>query len=150
MKIRNDFVTNSSSSSFILGFKSKKDIKAIADELPDYWSEDAKKSIVSDIEKGITTKEQAIELYQGSLWTTDWKFHGRDYWHLSEKERESEEYKRFIQDKKDELLKDLESKLNKSDIISIVEYGDHTEFGSLMEYEIMPCINNTIQHVSHH
>ena len=150
MKIRADYVTNSSSSSFILGFKSKDEIANIADELPSYWSDNAKASIVSDIEDGVTTKEHALELYQECLWTTEWKFNGKDYWDLSREERESKEYNDFIQRKKHELSKELSSKLDENNVISIVEYEDHTDFGSQLEHDIIPYMTNTIERISHH
>lgn len=150
MKVRKDFVTNSSSSSFILGFKSKEDMKNIADELPYYWAEAVRESVSSDVEYGVTTKEKAIELYQDCLWTSNWKFYGKDYWGLTKEERQSEEYKKFIQDKKDKLSEDLLNKLNEYEIISIVEYGDHTSFGSELEHNIMPYLDCTIESISHH
>ena len=150
MKIRTDYVTNSSSSSFILGFKSKKDIAKVADELPSYWSDDAKNEVISDIENGVTTKEKAIEEFQESIYEYGWRFKGKDYWDLTREERASEEYKKFIQDKKDKLSEEFIKELDGNDIISIVNYEDHTDFGSELEHDIMPYLENTIRMMSYH
>jgi hypothetical protein len=150
MKIRTDYVTNSSSSSFILGFNNEEEIQNVANQLPSYWAERVIEDIVSDIERGVTSKEEALELYKEWLWPYDYTFHGKSYWSMTERERESEEYKKFIADIMKRHASDFFDELNQYPIISIVEYEDHTDLGSELEHEIMPHLECTIQRISHH
>lgn len=150
VKIRSDFVTNSSSSSFILGFKDKDKITEVMDLLPEYWSEEVRGDIISDIEYGITTKDEAIKEYQEHIYTWDWEFNGKTRWDMTKEERLSDEYQKFIQNKKNKLSEDFINELNQYDIISIVNYEDHTRLGSELEHNIMPYLKCTIERLSHH
>lgn len=149
-KIRTDYVTNSSSSSFILGFKNEEEIEEIASQLPYYWADHIKEEIVSDIKNGITSKQSAVMLYQDGLYDWSWRFNGKDYFNLSRRERESSEYRDFIQNKKNTLSKEFMDKLDNVEIISIVEYADHDSLGSELEHQIMPYLDNTIERISNH
>lgn len=146
MKIRTDFVTNSSSSSFILGFKDEDSIKCIVDELS-MLSEEEKEEVISNIENNIISKEKAAEFFIENQWTSNWEFNGKRYWDLTKEEIHSKEYEKFIEDKKNELKNDLMNKMGDK-IISLVKYDDCVN--SMMEHEVMPSLSCTIERISHH
>ena len=146
MKIRTAFVTNSSSSSFILGFKDEDSIKCIVDELS-MLSEEEKEEVISNIENNIISKEKAAEFFIENQWTSNWEFNGKRYWDLTKEEIHSKEYEKFIEDKKNELKNDLMNKMGDK-IISLVKYDDCVN--SMMEHEVMPSLSCTIERISHH
>lgn len=151
MKIRTDYVTNSSSSSFILGFNNAEDIAdTMKSELPSYWRDDIIQDIISDVESGITSKEDTIKFYQDHIDIYFIKFHGKERWQLSREERESQEYKDFIRQVIDSRTAEFVESTKGYEVISIVEYEDHTTIGSELEHNIMPYLDCTIQRISHH
>ena len=122
----------------------------IANELPGYWSKEVIQNIISDVEDGITSKEYATKFYQDHIDTYFVRFHGKDWFELTKEEKQSQEYKDFIQYIFDSRSKEFIESLKECEVVSIVEYEDHSPLGSELEHNIMPYLDCTISRISHH
>jgi hypothetical protein len=151
MKIRNDFVTNSSSSSFIVVFKDE---------------EAAKNSHTNMIERGLQ-KEFADVIYKDILnekrsyeETIDELLEGVDVYceffakypgHSYNRFWETVEYRQLQQEASERILARFKEKVPESSYIAIIEYGDEDgSFYSALEHDIMPELDFVYARISHH
>ena len=158
MKIRTDFVTNSSSSSFIIVFKSVADKKEQFDILRERYPIYAE-TIISDIENNRVTKEDILkeikkDLESDAYWKYYWN--NRKYWERNSKFRDVNPYedpeiqnavKEYVKVGLERVLKELP----KRGYYSMVEYGDDDgAYYSELEHEIMPYQEFVVRRISHH
>lgn len=156
MKIRSDYVTNSSSSSFILGFTSEENIY---DELISgfpKWAENYLGIVCRDVqsEKHLNKDEVIAKAREEFQWDARWIVRDRykrthrcryseawDYVETDEGMSEVEaEVKRYV----DNIIKNMDGK----SVFVEVEYDDHCN--SELEHEIMPKVKSTVVRFSHH
>lgn len=157
MKIRTDFVTNSSSSSFIIVFKSVAQRNETFEMLKERYPYHAH-TIISDIENNKITKEEALKQIKEDLESEAyWKY----YWNNNKYWGRNSEYKDVnpytdptIQKAVKEYVKvELEKILNelpKRGYYASVEYGDDSSYYSELEHEIMPYQDFVFRRISHH
>lgn len=159
MKIRCDYVTNSSSSSFIVGFKSENDIDSqLKESMVKCDSIYRYNDVLRDIKNHKITKEYALEIFKDEVrW--DVEFYLEDSYEDKlggytnfvkwiKKKENKKEFDDAVNSKVDELYKRFKEKIDDYEYLAEVEYDDHTD-GDL-EHEIMPHLDCTIKRFSHH
>ena len=150
MKIRTDFVTNSSSSSFIIGFRDENDLKKMVAEIPEEYRE----TVEADILKGVCSYEDIEgEVIEDLKWSASWiardRLEDEIGWSKAmryEYEHEAE-FKTLTKQVFDELLEKFRSNAHCTNY-SRVEYSDHVS--PELEHEIMPLFRGTIKRISYH
>jgi hypothetical protein len=166
VKIRNDYVTNSSSSSFILAFKDEDSIyNTLKEQFPkdieEGWSAGETgyfHQLLNEIENATRlTKEDLIESFDYEKYSIEWDLERKLESQKNMTYRETTEYfkteegKKFLEDAYNKELNLFLSDIGDNKVVVEVEHGDGGEGeDGVLEHEILPYLDCTIRQFSHH
>lgn len=152
MKIRKGFVTNSSSSSFILGFTSEENIKKEleAEDLKEYFDE-----VLEDVMRATKlTKDEVLEgyseeIYYGTLWDLEYRL---DVPYDKKFEiRETKEFQNKLNRAITDRVSELEEDMQGYSVFVEINYSDEDGLRySDLEHHIAPNMNCCLAAISHH
>lgn len=165
MKIRSDYVTNSSSSSFILSFKDEESVyNTLKEQFPKYiengWSAGENWylcQLLNEIEEADRLTENNIkEIVDDESWDVRWDIEdelerkGMSYSEVRDFLKTTEGEK-MIADACKEKFEKIMNKIGNNKVIVQVEHGDGGEGeDGVLEHEILPNLDCTAVRFSHH
>ena len=155
MKIRTDYVTNSSSSSFIVGFKDEGSVEqALRNEL---YLGARFETVLNDVRRNRISKEEALREFKDEMyWDVKYvlkqeyerKLGWYNFYEWIEKPENKAEFDSAVNERFNIWFEEFKKKIKGLSYLAIVEYDDYCD-GDL-EHEIMPKLDCTIQRFSHH
>ena len=147
MKIRCDFVTNSSSSSFILGFKDKKSVKSTIDATKSaVFDTDYLTECEHDYERLVRDCKRKGKDFESVLKEAEWEFKERAEWREYFKNNKFQDDEEILKENARKQIEEFMEKAKDDTYFVYVEYDDHE---SMLDY-LLRKAPYTLEWFSHH